>query len=1003
MIFPRFILAAALMAASALGQGAMQCTFNAAVTPTIRGEGLAEQTGDVVVGCTGGTPTANGQIIPQVNITVTLNTNVTSRLTLNPYSEVLLILDEPHSPSNPSIPLSVCDPNNVSSAICSILGNGTGQGIYNGSTGHPNVFQGRVIAANQVLFLAVPIDPPGASGNRILRITNIRANASLLGISSTLVPTQVVASIGVSPSAALPLTNSDVTVAFIIAGSTAAVSTPPAIGTCSGANTAIYGDPSAPLGGGARDGQQFSVVISEGFPPAWKEKNIAVHLANPALPPSFPSDASQDVPGSNYFSESGFEAIGVTPSGSVPPGYGPYYPAGSAFPSVRGLNLAGTADQGTRFYLQFTGIPSGVKLFVPVIVSPTSVGLGTPSGTAVLVVGNSSPPFSPVSQNSAGLVSLPVTSGVATAVYEIAYANPFDTERLTVPVAVAFSAGQSAMGTVSVSAGIGPWSSTGTSGVGVTIPRFSAPASPIPAFSVTTCAPVLAVQKTHGGSFTQGQRGATYSVTVSNGPSGGPTSGTVTLTESLPDGLTLVSMTGTGWTCGGMSCSRSDALAAGASYPAVTVTVDVSSNASSPQVNSVSVSGGGGTTANATDSTVILTGGTPGPDPSLALSFFPITPCRVADTRTSQGKTGVFGPPFLSAYSSRDFPITSSPCAIPSTARAFSLNMTVVPPAALDFLSAYPAGDSYPGVSTLNSPAGTVIANAAIVPAGTNGAITVVAGQRTEAIIDANGYFAPPATAELLFYPMTPCRVVDTRVGQGKSGLFGPPALVANITRDIPMFSGTCNIPGTAQAFALNVTVVPSGGLGYLSLWPAGMGFPGVSTLNSPDGSIVANAAIVRAGSNGAISAFASSATDLIVDINGYFAPPANGGLHFYAMTPCRVADTRTSQGKTGSFGPPALAGTVARNFPITGSGCNVPGAAQAYSLNVTAVPPGPLDFLSIWPTGQSYPGVSTLNSPAGRTIANAAIVPAGSSGAITVVAGRGTDFIIDINGFFAP
>lgn len=78
-------------------------------------------------------------------------------------------------------------------------------------------------------------------------------------------------------------------------------------------------------------------------------------------------------------------------------------------------------------------------------------------------------------------------------------------------------------------------------------------------------------------------------------------------------------------------------------------------------------------------------------------------------------------------------------------------------------------------------------------------------------------------------------------------------------------------------------------------------------------------------------------------------------------------------------------------------------GAAQAYSLNVTAVPAGPLDYLSIWPTGQSYPGVSTLNSPRGRTIANAAIVPAGSNGSITVQSGKTTEFIIDINGYFAP
>jgi hypothetical protein len=120
--------------------------------------------------------------------------------------------------------------------------------------------------------------------------------------------------------------------------------------------------------------------------------------------------------------------------------------------------------------------------------------------------------------------------------------------------------------------------------------------------------PVLAISKTHTGNFKQGQANASYEVTVSN-QAGGTTSGTVTATEAVPSGLTLVSMAGTGWTCPGTAannCTRADALAAGQSYPAITVTVNVASNATSPQVNAVAVSGGGSAPANANDSTTIL-------------------------------------------------------------------------------------------------------------------------------------------------------------------------------------------------------------------------------------------------------------------------------------------------------------------------------------------------------------------------------------------------------------
>jgi uncharacterized repeat protein (TIGR01451 family) len=105
-------------------------------------------------------------------------------------------------------------------------------------------------------------------------------------------------------------------------------------------------------------------------------------------------------------------------------------------------------------------------------------------------------------------------------------------------------------------------------------------------------AAVLMVTAANAGNFTQGQTNAIYIVTVFN-PSLNSTNGPVTVTEALPPGLTLVSMAGAGWSCGGASCTRSDVLNSGASYPAITVTVNVADNASSPQVNTVSVSGGG--------------------------------------------------------------------------------------------------------------------------------------------------------------------------------------------------------------------------------------------------------------------------------------------------------------------------------------------------------------------------------------------------------------------------
>ena len=163
----------------------------------------------------------------------------------------------------------------------------------------------------------------------------------------------------------------------------------------------------------------------------------------------------------------------------------------------------------------------------------------------------------------------------------------------------------------------------------------------------------------------------------------------------------------------------------------------------------------------------------------------------------------------------------------------------------------------------MNAPTGTVTANAAIVPAGTNGSVDIFASNNTNLVIDINGYFAPMGTGGLSLYGVTPCRVVDTRQPAGSPSI---------TSLDVAVSASACGIPANAQAHVMSVTVVPPASLGYLTLWPQGLTRPVVATLNALDGTITSNLAIVPT-SNGSISAFASNATHMILDISGYFAP----------------------------------------------------------------------------------------------------------------------------------
>ena len=116
----------------------------------------------------------------------------------------------------------------------------------------------------------------------------------------------------------------------------------------------------------------------------------------------------------------------------------------------------------------------------------------------------------------------------------------------------------------------------------------------------------LKIAKSHQGNFTQGQANATYTVTVTNQAiATGPTNGKVTVTDTIPAGLTLVSMAGTGWTCAANSCNRTDALGVTKSYPAITVTVNVSPTAPATVTNTVTASGGNSPAASASDPTTI--------------------------------------------------------------------------------------------------------------------------------------------------------------------------------------------------------------------------------------------------------------------------------------------------------------------------------------------------------------------------------------------------------------
>ena len=369
-----------------------------------------------------------------------------------------------------------------------------------------------------------------------------------------------------------------------------------------------------------------------------------------------------------------------------------------------------------------------------------------------------------------------------------------------------------------------------------------------------------------------------------------------------------------------------------------------------------------------------------------------IPPCRLLDTRTGnpiQGGT-------VQTFDLRQ--LAQNNCSLDvSTAGLYSLNVALLPlnGQRVRYLTIWPAGQSQPQVATMNSLDGRVKANAAIVTAGVNGKVSIYVTDTANVVLDTNGYFAPTSQSTIAYYPVTPCRVADTR---GPIGNLGGPYLQGGHERDFPVSLSNCNIPRNAEAYSLNFTAVPYNQerLSYLTVWPAGQTRPLVSTLNNPTATIVANAAIVPSGIGGAVAVYPTNDTNLVIDIDGYFGPAGTGGLSLYPAAPCRVLDTLD----LGSGQP--FSGTLSPPVDVVNSNCDVPSVAQAYVLNATAVPTGALNYLTLWPDGGNQPLASTLNAVDGWTASNMAIVPS-TNGSIDAYASGLTQLILDLSSYFAP
>jgi Phosphoesterase family/IPT/TIG domain len=366
---------------------------------------------------------------------------------------------------------------------------------------------------------------------------------------------------------------------------------------------------------------------------------------------------------------------------------------------------------------------------------------------------------------------------------------------------------------------------------------------------------------------------------------------------------------------------------------------------------------------------------------------------------------------------------------VPSNATAVAVNLTAVNDSTGGtYVTAFPTGGSVPVASNINLGGRDVQANLAIVQLSSSGQMSIFnAAGSTDAIVDVQGYFAPPsAPVAGEFHAMPPLRICDTRANahtECAGGTNDP--LPANTWRDVvlsglPAGGSGPSIPsdGTAAAALFNLTPTQGTAATYLTVEPPNSsdacptGPPGESNINIAAGVALPNRVVSSLGPRQDVCVYNSlGSIDFLIDVDGWFGDGSemSSGALFYALPPTRICDTRTGSG-TECAGKPLTANTAelvpfagVDGLPVIG-GSTLPVAVVA---NLTGVAGSAATYFTLYPSDVAQrPIASDLNPVTGVTVANLAIVglatTGGTTGDVDLYNAAGTiNAILDVAGWF--
>jgi 5'-nucleotidase len=248
---------------------------------------------------------------------------------------------------------------------------------------------------------------------------------------------------------------------------------------------------------------------------------------------------------------------------------------------------------------------------------------------------------------------------------------------------------------------------------------------------------------------------------------------------------------------------------------------------------------------------------------------------------------------------------------------------------------------------------------------------------------------------------LTPARLLETRNVEGfttTDGDFeGGGRLVAGQVLMLDV-AGRGGVPTNAESVFLNVTAISPSADGFITVFPCNTARPNASNVNYFTGQIVPNAVLAKLDPNGRVCLYTLSATDVVVDVNGYV--PLGGALQ--GVAPVRLTDTRPGP-DNGAFDNQDVDGRIAAGgtleVVVAGRG-GVPADAEAVLLNVTAVYPSADGFITAYECGTTVPTASNVNFRSGAVSPNSVVAKVGDDGKVCLYSLAATDIVVDLSGY---